>query len=149
MRIVKNKLNTREWEILKFLKENAVGKENAIFGWELAYYFGITTEALRYNIANIREYQDVVIGSNTNVGYYIPLQDEYKEAVRYGQNKALSQLRRNAKKDHNFILRAYKLLNEIAKELDHVSQGQLRMQFNGWENEEENFFGDKYVKEEE
>lgn len=32
MKIVENKLTTMQWEILNYLKENCIGKENAIFG---------------------------------------------------------------------------------------------------------------------
>lgn len=146
-RIVKNKLSTMQWEILNYLKENAIGKENAIFGVVLASEFGLTDKMLRYHISRIREHSDLVIGSSVKLGYYIPLQKEFKESIKYQQNRALNTLRRNAKHDHNFILKAYKILNDVARSLDHVSQGQLKMQFNGWENEEVNFFGDKYVKD--
>lgn len=145
MRIVDNKLNTTQWNVLNYLKENCVGKANALNGVVIATELGLTTEQFRYHIARIREHQDVIIGSSRKYGYYIPLREEYREAVKYQQNKALNSIRRNAKNDASFILKAYKILNDVAKSLDGVSQGQLRIQFNGWENEEENFFGDKYV----
>lgn len=144
-RLVYNKLNSFEYNLLNYLKENCVGLENAKKGFELGEVFGVGAVKIRYHIAKIRKQQSVVIGSTTKNGYFIPLQSEKENSLLYSQSKVLSELETRIRQNPEFILVVYKKLHQIRKNIDIVLQGQISMQLNGWEKDF-NMFGDKYVK---
>lgn len=146
MRIVENKLNTLEWEILDYLKEYCVGKNNAVKGWILAKSFNITEVSLRTHLSKIKKHQEVIIGSDKKLGYYIPLESEKDEALAYSQNKALGHLKNAVMQNPTFALKAYKLLNETLKKAPKEVQNQIRMKLTGHETETVNYYGDKYLK---
>lgn len=146
MRLVKNRLKTEDWNILNYLKENAIGLENAISSKLLSAHFGISKQMLRYRIRNIRKNQEIVIGSNIKTGYYIPLQKEKDEALRYAENKTLSELETRIIQNPEFVLKAFKTINETLKTTDKAPQGQIKMKLSGYENEIVNYFGDKYLE---
>ncbi len=148
-RLVKNKLNTIQWRILNYMKVFAVGEENALSGSTLAYRFDITKEALRKHIARIRKRQEIIIGSSQNKGYYIPLEEEKAQALRYAENKTLSELETRVRQSPTFALKAFRKLNETLKTTDKALQGQMKMLLSGYENELVNYFGDKYLEENE
>lgn len=147
-RLVKNKLNTIQWRILNHMKVYAVGEENALSGKTFAERFDITPTLFRYHISRIRKYQEIIIGSSKNKGYYIPLEEEKTQALRYAENKTLSELETRVRQNPTFALKAFKTLNDTLKTTDKALQGQIVMQFNGWEKDI-NYFGDKYLEEKE
>lgn len=147
-RLVKNELSTPKWNLLKYLKTNAVGFDNAIQGWELSRDLGIPITTLRAYIRDLRKHQDVIVGSDIKKGYYIPLRVEKEQALKYAENKTLSELETRARQNPQFVLKAFKRLNEVVKTLDGAVQGQIKMQLSGYENELVNYYGDKYVIEE-
>lgn len=148
-RLVKNKLNTIQWRILNHMKVYAVGEENALSGNTLANRFDITPALFRHHIARIRKHQEVVIGSSKNKGYYIPLEEEKAQALRYAENKTLSELETRVRQSPTFALKAFRKLNETLKTTDKALQGQMKMLLSGYENELVNYFGDKYLEENE
>lgn len=144
-RLVWNKLNSFEYELLNYLKEHCIGVENAINGKVLANVFGVKETKIRYHIAKLRKEQSVIIGSSIKDGYYIPLQKEKKQALQYAESKVLSELETRIRQNPEFVLVVYKKLHQVRKNLDVVLQGQISMQLNGWEKDF-NMFGDKYLK---
>lgn len=148
-RLVKNKLNTIQWRILSHMKVYAVGEKNAISGGALADRFDITPTLLRNHISRIRKHQEIIIGSSKNKGYYIPLEEEKERALRYAENKTLSELETRVRQNPTFALKAFKKLNETLKTTDKAVQGQMKMLLSGYENETVNYFGDKYLEENE
>lgn len=108
--------------VLEYLKENCKGKANAQNGSKIAFEFGMTSIQLRKVIKGIKDKQDIIIGADIKDGYYIPLRSEYKDALKYRQNKCLSELKGNIKDDPSFILKVFKTLN-IKRTSN--SQGQL------------------------
>lgn len=116
-------MNEKQLEILDYLKTNCKGKRNAVNGKKLAELFNIKASSVRFNIKAIKNKQDILIGSDIKVGYYIPYKKEVKDALKYRQSKVLSELKGNLKDDPSFILRVFKLLNI---KVDDATQGQLR-----------------------
>lgn len=146
MKIVENKLTTKQWEILNFLKKYGVGKENALSGQLSAEEMKIKKNALRKNISAIRKKQEIIIGSDTMIGYYIPLREELKEALAYSENKALSHLKSSINQNPSFALKVFKMTHEWLKQAPKELQDQLKMKFNGWETDTVNYVGDKYAE---
>lgn len=144
-RLVKNNLNSFEYRLLDYLKENCVGLDNAENGYKIGLEFGVSETKIRYHISKLRKEQSVIIGSHIKHGYYIPLQSEKNESLQYAQSKVLSELETRIRQNPEFILNVYKKLHEISKNIDIVVQNQISMQLNGWEKDH-NMFGDKYVK---
>lgn len=145
MRIVKNELNTQQWNILNYLKQNAVGERNLIGGKALATIFNMSETTLRKHLAIIRKKQSIVIGANMN-GYYIPLEEEREKALRYAENKNISELETRIKQNPSYAFRALSSLWKAYKEAEKEIEGQTTMQFNGWEKDFHRF-GNKYLKE--
>jgi len=143
-RLVYDKLNSLEHNILNYLKKHHIGLDNAINGKELAERFDISVVKLRGVISKLRKHQEIIIGSCVKNGYYIPLQAEMTQALNYAESKVLSELETRVKQNPNFILKAYKVLNSIKGNLSKAVQDQITMQFNGWE-QDVNYFGDKYI----
>ena len=144
-RLVKNKLNTIQWRILNHMKVYAVGEENAISGSTLAERFNITPTLFRYHISRIRKRQEIIIGSSKNKGYYIPLEEEKAQALRYAENKTLSELENRIKQNPAFALKAFKTINETLKKANKAHEGQ--MYFNEELKEEYTIiYGDSYVE---
>lgn len=120
-----NTLSSLAFIVLNYLNENAQGKENAINGQTIANVFFVSVSSIRRAIKEIREETEIIIGADTSVGYYIPLYDELDNAYKYRQNKALSELKGNAINDYNFILKAYRVLNNAVRTLDEKAQAKL------------------------
>jgi biotin operon repressor len=113
------------YKVLDYLEVNAQGKDNAVYGKTIAHHFNLSTLTIRKAIKEIREETDIVIGADTNIGYYLPLDDELEKANQYRRKKALSELKGNAINDKGFILKAYRVLNEAVKTLDEKAQARL------------------------
>lgn len=145
-RVVKNRLSSNQWFLLDYLKENAIGKENAISGDKLAEMMSLSKPNLRKEIKKIRVNQDIVIGS-CRYGYYIPLEEEYKDAVKFQESKTLSHIETCVVQRPEFILELYSFLNHLNKTVDKTIQNQVQMKLTGYENDTFNKFGDKYKKE--
>ena len=128
-----------QWEILNYLTDYCIGKENAISGYELADLFNLSRANLRQHLSVIKKKQDLIIGSDKLVGYYIPLQTEVKEALAYTENKSLGHLINSLHQRPAFALKVYKMLNETLKTLPKEQQDQLDM-----DNVAVNYVGDKY-----
>lgn len=146
-RLVKNVLKSFEYRLLDYLKNNCVGRENALNGYELGKAFGVDSKKIRYHIARLRKHQSVVIGSHIKDGYYIPLAVEKKESLRYAESKVLSEVEARIRQNPDFLLTLYKHIHIIKHNLEGAVQGQITIQFNGWEKDY-NRYGDKYIKEE-
>lgn len=116
--------------VLDYLKENAVGKENAITGANIAWELNTTSANIRYKIKKLRVSQDLVIGA-TSKGYYIPRESEHKQAVSYSENKVLSHIETTLKQRPAFILTLYKALNEYKKSLPEAVNKQLKFNEQG------------------
>jgi biotin operon repressor len=142
-RLVKNHLSTFEYRLLRDLKDNHVAKENAVSVATLADTYDITERQVRGHIKRLRKYQDVRISSCSS-GYYIPLISEQLESDRMMISHVISRMDTIIDINNKYIMILYKHLNERAKTLDTATQGQLKMQFNGWETDSVNYFGDKY-----
>jgi hypothetical protein len=143
--LVVNKLTTIEWNIVNYLKANHVSRANAISAEKLSELFsGMDERQLRKHVARIREHQNVIV-SSCGQGYYIPTIDEQRDANRTLVKHALSEIDTVLNNNPKLIGIFYKHLNEKVKTLDMATQNQLKMQFNGWEREVVNYFGDKYV----
>jgi hypothetical protein len=147
-RLVKNHMTTYEWNILNHLKGNHVSRKNVISASKLSDMFNTDARQLRTHIRRIREFQNVIISSCQD-GYYIPTEDEQKEANRTLLNHTLSQMDTVINNNPKLIGIFYKRLNEKLKTLDTATQNQIVMQFNGWERETVNYFGDKYITKKE
>lgn len=144
-RLVKNHLSSFEYNLLRELKRNHVSKLRAVSVKELAERYGINDRQIREHIKRLRKHQDVRI-SSCSKGYYIPLISEQLESDRMMISHATSAMDTVIDINNKYILILYKHLNERVKSLDTATQGQLKMQFNGWENDSVNYFGDKYLK---
>ena len=121
----KLKLSPMALAVLEYLEQYGYGKDNAVFGKTLANELLTKPRTIRLAIKEIREETDIIIGADTAVGYYLPLIDELEKANQYRQNKALSELKGNAINDYNFILKAYRVLNNAVKTLDEKEQARL------------------------
>jgi len=146
-RLVKERLHTLEHVVLKDLKTYHVSKKNAVNMSKLAYRYDVSDRDMRTIIKHLRTYQDVMVSSCSN-GYYIPLESEQDTANQMIISRALSSLDTMIDINNKYILIAYKHLNERLKTLDTATQNQMKMQFNGWERDTVNRFGDKYIKDE-
>lgn len=121
--------------ILDYLKENALGQENAKHGHIIADEFGLTnTYDVRKHIKALRNdpENDIIIGSTTK-GYFIPREEEYQKAIQLMLSKTLSQIRTTI----NIYPRAAKIVHAVAghslKRAKTEVQGQLEMDFEEWE----------------
>lgn len=78
------------YRIYDYLKENHVGKENAISGADLSAKFDISQRKLREVINEIRNSQELEkIVASSNTGYFICTQEEFRRA----NNRLLSTAR--------------------------------------------------------
>lgn len=147
--LVVNKLSTIEWNIINHLKANHVTKARAIPADKLSELFsGMDERQLRKHIQRIRQYQDVIVSSCAR-GYYIPTTEEQQDANRTLLSHALAEVDTVLNNNPKLAGVIYKHLNDRVKTFDTATQNQIRMQFNGWERETVNYFGDKYIKAEE
>ncbi|MCM1437755.1 MAG: helix-turn-helix domain-containing protein [Roseburia sp.] len=82
------------YRIYDYLKQNCVGKENAISGRELSEIYGIDRRQLRRHIHTLRNSAEMekVIGS-CNRGYYICREEDFDEADKRLERQALSTLK--------------------------------------------------------
>lgn len=146
-RLVKTDLQSTGYQILDYLKTNALGCKNKVSGQHLALKFGLETTAMvRYHIKRIRVDPSIhlIIGSD-NRGYWIPTEDEYLQAIQYKLNKAISEVETIV----NMYPRAAKIIQAVSgyvyNKVDKSVQGQTQIPFNGWEREIINHYADKYV----
>lgn len=146
-RIVKSKLTTLDYQILNYMKENCVGEKNATFGRIIATHFNISMEWFRKRITNIRKYSGIVIATNPNKGYYIPLMNEWEQGKEYADRKFLSEMESRIRSDRKFVNVIYKEIDRIKNSTDYIEQDQSQMKLTGYENDYYNKFGDKYVKQ--
>ena len=148
-RLVKSDLHSIDYMVLDYLKNNALGSNNKVTGDKLASVFGYdNTAKIRGHIKRIRvdTSVDVIIGSD-NGGYWIPTEEEMLDAVMYKLNKAISEVETVI----HMYPRAAKMIQAVCgyvhKKVDKTPQGQMQIQFNGWEREFINRFADKYLIE--
>jgi hypothetical protein len=148
-RLVDDKgLTTDDYNVLGYLKRVALGSKNKVSGRDIAKRFGFdNTAQVRRIIKTLRtnESVHVKIGSDPK-GYWIPTQQEYIESVQLMLNKTLSQIETTV----NMYPRAEKIIQAVAgavyKGIDKAAQGQVQIDFNGWEEETINHFAEKYIK---
>ena len=149
-RLVDDKgLTTQDYNVLNFLKRVALGKENKVSGRDIADRYGFDdTAKVRTIIKKLRIHKsvDVKIASDSK-GYWIPTEDEYIQGVQLMLNKTLSQVETIV----NMYPRSEKIIQAVAhviyKGVDKAPQGQMQIQFNGWEEETINHFAEKYMEE--
>lgn len=148
-RLVKNTMDTTSHNVLDFLKRTALTKSNRVSGQDIAERFGFdNTAQVRQNIKKIRNAPDnaVIIASDSK-GYWIPTEDEYIQGVQLMLNKTLSQVETIV----NMYPRSEKIIQAVAhlvwKSVDKAAQGQVQIDFNGWEEETINHFAEKYMNQ--
>lgn len=145
-RLVDNDLSSLDYRVLKYLKEYALGKENAVSGETIKEYFGLgSTAEVRKIIKNIRisNVVNTIIGSN-NKGYFIPYRDEFDEAVELLVDKVVSMLKTTIytfPAIHKFL---HAMIGKYYKEVDKAVEGQIQMKFLGHEREIIRKFAEKY-----
>lgn len=101
------------YEIYKDIKENHIGKTNAICGKDLSAKHGITPRKLRDIVHEIREDETLThLILTCNKGYYVPTKDEGAKDIKRIANQACS---------------LFKIAHKLAKkaELD----GQFKIKF--------------------
>lgn len=148
-RLVRNDLTSLQWRLLDYLKEYALGEENAVGGRELKYKFNLkSTAEVRKIIKTLRTSPQVnlIIGSN-NKGYYIPFKDEYIKSVTMVINRALSGIETAINLMPSIESVLHKAIGYYYKKADKGSHNQEQIQFNGWE-QVINRFAEKYKGEE-
>jgi len=143
-----NGLTTEDYNVLNFLKRVALGKKNIQSGTDIMERFGFdNTAQVRTIIKTLRTNKsvDVKIASDSK-GYWIPTQDEYIQGVQLMLNKTLSQVETIV----NMYPRSEKIIQAVAhlvwKSVDKAAQGQVQIDFNGWEEETINHFAEKYIR---
>ena len=144
------KLNTRQWKIYEYLKENCVGKENQKQGAEIISALQeakvlsdtYTPVSLKGDIKAIRRNETVTrrIGSN-NKGYWLMLEDE--DGLEYIRNLTTSHLKTAVSQG---IPTAYfhQVLNTLAD--NDLTNNQKKMQFTGNEHDEVKLYSDDLKK---
>ena len=149
-RLVDDKgLTTQDYNVLNFLKRVALGKKNIQSGTDIMERFGFdNTAQVRTIIKTLRTNKtvDVKIASSPK-GYWIPTEDEYIQGVQLMLNKTLSQVETIV----NMYPRSEKIIQAVAhlvwKSVDKAAQGQVQIDFNGWEEETINHFAEKYMNQ--
>lgn len=111
-----------------YLLDNCQGVENIKQGKEIAADLEVSTEHLRYLIKKLRVEKQMIIGGNKK-GYFIPRQIEMGLALNYAQNKVISEIETVVKQNPMFILKLYKTLNTLKKELPEAMHNQLEALF--------------------
>ena len=112
------------YRIYDYLKENHIGKDNAISGADLSAMFGIDKRQLRRHIHTLRYSMELekVIGSG-NTGYYICREEDFEEVDRRLERQALSTLkvvwanRKKRSKDGQFKMKMGKYFSEVYESL--------------------------------
>ena len=148
-RLVDNQgLTTDHYNVLNFLKRVALGKANKVSGRDIADRYGFDdTAKVRTIIKKLRIHKsvDVKIASDSK-GYWIPTEDEYIQGVQLMLNKTLSQVETIV----NMYPRSEKIIQAVAhlvwKSVNKAAQGQVQIDFNGWEEETINHFAEKYMR---
>lgn len=112
------------YDIYKYLKENHIGKVNAIKGKDLSAKFNIGERDLREVINEIRTSQELekIIGSG-NKGYFICTDEDFDEVDKRLERHALSTLkvvwanRKKRSKDGQFKMKMGKYFSEVYESL--------------------------------
>lgn len=148
-RLVDNSnLNSNDYYVLEYLKQNGLGKKNKVSGSELQKMFGYdSTVKVRNHIKKLRNDPtvDVIIGSD-NGGYYIPTQDEYFESVALMLNKTLSQVETIVKMYPRSAKMVHIVASSTYKKVDKAPLRQTQIKFNGWERDFIKRFADDYLE---
>lgn len=145
-RLVDNDLSSLDYRVLKYLKEYALGKENAVSGETIKEYFGLgSTAEVRKIIKNIRisNVVNTIIGSNNN-GYFIPYKYEYVKAVSLMLNRAISSVETIIYMMPSSAEILHKFIGDLYKRVEKSVEGQTQMRFNDWEQEVLRKFAEKY-----
>lgn len=89
------------YRIYDYLKQNHVGKENAISGKKLSAKFNIRERALREVINEIRNSQELEkIVASSNNGYFICTKEEFRQANNRLLHTACNLLRTVRANEH-------------------------------------------------
>jgi len=150
-RLVDNsKLNSNDYFVLDYLKENGLGKGNEVSGWKYQNMLGYnSTFKVREHIKKLRNDPtvDVIIGSNKN-GYYIPTEEEYLESVALMLKKTLSQVETIVKMYPRSAKMVHIVASSTYKKVDKSAIGQTQIKFNGWERDFIKRFANDYLENE-
>jgi len=147
MRIVKNRLTTEEWNIYSFLKENCLGEQNAIHMKDLAVVANMSERKVRQSISNITVYKPgyTIIAAN-NKGYYIPTEEERKNANGMLKSRVKGAIERMIANDPEQVNWLYGYITDIKHRYDNPPQNQMKLPLNG-KAEDVNYTADKYKRQ--
>lgn len=148
-RLVKNDLGSLSYNILKYLKNNALGKKNQVSGKELVRVFNLNdTSQVRYHINKIRNSKNVTakIGSDLN-GYYIPTTFEYLESVKFIIEKTLSMIETSINLIPGIEEVFHIAVGYFYKKADKAVEGQAQIQFTGYERDFIRRFAERYEED--
>jgi len=118
----------RDSEILDFLIDNAIGKENAVPGSKIAQVFGYDNSSqVRIHIRRLRNNKniDLKIGSSSK-GYYLPREDEEMESVKMLFEKTLSHIETLINQAPSVANILHKAIGFHYKKADKTANKQLR-----------------------
>lgn len=147
MKLVKNRLTTEEWMIYAFLKENCLGEQNAIHMKELAVRSNMSERKVRQTISNITIYKPgyTIIAAN-HKGYYIPTEEERKNANAMLKSRVKGAIERMIANDPEQVNWLYGYITEMKKNYDNPPQNQMKLPLNG-KSEDVNYTADKYKRQ--
>lgn len=146
-RLVKTDLKTLDYQILDYLKQNALGAKNKKSGKEIMRVFGFeSTAKVRQHIKRLRVDPTitVIIGSD-NGGYWLTLEAELHDAIQYKMSRTISEIETLINMYPRAAPMLHAIIGSMFKKVDKVSQGQMQIKFNGWENDFINYYADKYL----
>lgn len=146
-RLVKNNLNTLDYQVLNYLKRKALGSQNKITGNELMLVFDLNnTSQVRKIINKLRNDPTihVKIGSDSK-GYYIPTKEEELRSIKYKMNRTIGEIETMLNMYPPAAEMLHRVIGFINKSTDKSTQGQMQIRFNDWENETINHYADKYL----
>ena len=91
-----NKTQSKEQRLIRYLKQECRGEENAIYGKDLARYLGITTRELRDMKGRIVLNHKIDIGS-TGSGYFYSSNDTENKKMEKGYMSRIKKYSKLAK----------------------------------------------------
>lgn len=135
-------MNSLEWKVYNELKKHLT-KQNGISASSLASMFDIDTRQLRDVITTLRNKQEAkIIGDDS--GYYIGSKQEFEVYIKSRIKRTLSSIKTTLDLSPNAKNIMYWFLNEY--ENKGIAEGQMQLQFNGWEREFIRQYAEEYIK---
>jgi hypothetical protein len=144
MKTKEKKLTTSHYKIYEFLKENCIGKKQAVSMYNLSIEFMISEREVRQVIKDLTEDDNIyTVFASCSKGYYIPS----NESEMNGANNmlksrlkgALTRYFANTPNERDWL---YSFINELKELYDTPPQAQQVIKFKGWEKDI-NYFGER------